>query len=592
MSQRLIYLLILSSISLCSSCLVLGENPPELYYLSEGQSIKVEGTEFEGKKLVAEEIELADDQGELEIEGLLSNLDRRGGTFLVAIVLVRVNDRTKFENGLREPRSFVDLANGIRVKVKVRQLDGQVIEAREVRLYNDSKDTDFEVAGPIESLNLDTSELSLLSMNIKVTPKTRFPEINALREARYSDEIRETRRIRRDDDEPDVAPVRIGNVYLGGKVGFAHEGTRNLHLDYEERDSADWLRPAAQLEVSAPLGEYSEAYTTINFGHQFNFEDGSNRGDRLKLNIKEAFFYLGHFLHPSVALQVGRQRFRDRREWLYDDRLDALRVHVKQSDLKMELAVAKTVFGATGSRSDQLYLIGWTEYRFPGRRYLAGYVLKRNDLTSRDEDPIWFGLSSRGRVTGNLQYWTEMSRLMGRRGQNLLRGYGYDVGTSYRFPISLQPTISLGYAFGSGDKDGSDGVDGNFRQTRLNDNSYRFNGLKRYRYYGVLSEPELFNLKIINLDFGLRHHTTWSLNFAYHHYRQAVPSKKVGDMELDRRPGGRNAEFGKEYDLVFAFRKGRRFDVSVSLGVFVPGPAFEGNTVPAFLFRQVFQYYF
>ncbi len=236
--------------------------------------------------------------------------------------------------------------------------------------------------------------------------------------------------------------------------------------------------------------------------------------------------------------------------------------------------------------------MGRTEYSFTGRRYLAGYVVKRNDTTPRDEDPVWLGLSSGGRVTKNLRYWTEISRMMGRRGPNLLRGYGYDVGASYRFPISLKPTISLGYAFGSGDEDLSDGVDGNFRQTGLNDNSHRIDGLKRYRYYGALVDPELFNLKILNLDIGVRPSPAWSLNFAYHHYRQAVSSDDPGDMDLERLPLGNNPEFGKEYDLIFAFRKPRGFGFSFVLGLFQPGAAFEGDSSRAFLFRQLFQYYF
>jgi len=565
MSQRFIYCLILFSISLNANFLVFAKDRPKLYYLSKGQLVKIEGEEFQGKKLIARKIAWADDEDDLEIEGPVNNLDRKAGIFSVAVSWVRVNDRTRFENSRRESLSFGALANGIRVKVKVRRVRKGVIEARTVRLYHDSGDRDFEVVAPIESIDLDRSELSLLSMSVKVTPETRYPEINALH----------------------GRPIRIGNLYLGGKVSFAFFGTRNVDLVDETR-----LRPAVQFEVSAPLGEYSEVYTKFNSSDRFDFDEGTTQQSRVRSRVKEAYLYLGHFLHPSVALQIGRQRFRDEREWVYDDKVDALRLHVKHSDLKVELAAAKILFGTTDAVSDQLYLMGRTEYRFPGRRYLAGYAIKRNDTTIRDEDPVWLGLSSGGTVTGNLQYWTELSRMMGRRGANLLRGYGYDVGTSYRFPISLQPTIALGYAFGSGDEDLSDGVDGNFRQTRLNDNNYRFDGVKRYRYYGVVLEPDLFNLKILNLDIGVRPSPNWSLNFAYHHYRQVVPSDVVGNMDLVRRPLGNSPEFGKEYDLIFAFRKRRVFDFTVVLGLFDPGPAFEGINSQAFLFRQLFQYHF
>ena len=257
------------------------------------------------------------------------------------------------------------------------------------------------------------------------------------------------------------------------------------------------------------------------------------------------------------------------------------------------MAVAKGVFGEGRSSKEQLYLIGYSQYRLPGKRYISGYFVKRNDVTPKDEDPIWFGLSSRGRITRRLQYWTELSRMMGHRGTNLLRGYAIDVGGSYRLPrLPLNSTLSLGYGYGSGDKNLSDGVDGNFRQTNLQDNSYRHNGLKRYRYYGVLLEPELRNLKVQTVDYGIRPSREWSFNFAYHSYRQVVASKKIGDTELTVRPRGRDPRLGKEFDVVVGIRKIRNIDLTLLMGVFFPGPAFVGAPARAFFIRPGITYFF
>ncbi len=174
MSQRFIYFWILFSISIHPNFLLFGQNRPELYDLSKGQLIKVEGRDFQGTRLVADKIEWADDDDDIEIEGLVSNLDRRAGTFSVAVSQVRVNAQTEFENSLREPRSLADLANGIRVKVKVRRVRRGVLEAKTVRLYNDAKDADFEVVSWIQSIDLDRSELTLLWIKVKVTPETRW----------------------------------------------------------------------------------------------------------------------------------------------------------------------------------------------------------------------------------------------------------------------------------------------------------------------------------------------------------------------------------------------------------------------------------
>ncbi len=368
---------------------------------------------------------------------------------------------------------------------------------------------------------------------------------------------------------------------------------KTLCLAPDEPDSDDWMRPSTRLEVSAPVGEYSEAYARIDFNHSGYFGNNPGEQGRTEFRLREGFFYWGNFFHRSLGLQVGRQRFRDKREFLYDERLDAVRLHYTRKKLKVEMSVAKSLFGEGGSSDRQLYLTTYAQYRLPGKRYLSGYFMKRNDTSGRDEDPIWFGMSSRGRITRRLSYWGELARMMGRRENRLLRGHAFDLGGSYRFPkLPLNQTLSLGYAYGSGDKDFSDGIDGNFRQTNLQDNSYRYNGLKRYRYYGVLLEPELNNLKIQTLDYGIRPSESWSLNFAYHAYRQVVASKKIGDTELTVRPRGRDPRLGTEFDVVLGIRKIRNIDITLLMGVFFPGPAFVGAPSKAFFFRPGLTYYF
>ena len=182
--------------------------------------------------------------------------------------------------------------------------------------------------------------------------------------------------------------------------------------------------------------------------------------------------------------------------------------------------------------------------------------------------------------------------MRGRRGNRLLRGYGYDFGGSYKLPLPWGSTISAGYAYGSGDKHFADGIDGNYRQTRLNDNSFRYNGLKRYRYYGVLLEPELFNMKITTLDYGIRPSRNWSFNVAYHTYRQAIADDKFGDVELKVEPLGKDPRLGKELDLIITLRSIRSVDIQFLVGAFQPGPAFPVFAPAAFIFRPGIRYYF
>ena len=525
-----------------------------LYYLSVGRRIKVEGTEFIDDQLVAKEIELIEGGRGYEIEGQISRIDEAHRSFVVGPFSVRVVHGTRLSNNSRETITFSELFEGLRVKVKSDSIQDQELKAGIVRAYPGSTDKDLEIEGPIESLDREGSAFSLLSTEAQVTPKTRFTNLTFVPEAT---DLPGSRPIRRDDDEPDKGPIRIGNVYLGGRVGTSYAAEHNFNLNDDELDLGRRLTPQATLEISMPVGESSELYSKLRIFHSINLTDNPADDRSANFDVREAFFYWGDFLHPSLGLQIGRQRFRDRREWVYDDQLDAIRLHYTHNRLRAEIAGAKGLFGPTRSRSDQYYFIGTLEYVFPRNRYLKGYFIKRNDLTSRDEDPIWLGLSSRGRMTRNMRYWAELARMMGRRRDRLLRGWGYDLGASYSFDWRWKPTFALSYAFASGDNDFDDGIDGNFRQTRLNDNTYRIVGLKRYHYYGVLMEPELFNLRVGTFDFGIRPSKSWSVNFAYHNYRQTVPSRELGDSDLDIRPTGLDPRLGEGLDVIFGYRTGQ-----------------------------------
>ena len=563
--------------------------------LSVGQRIKAQGDSFRGKTLVAKEIKLVeDDDDDFEIEGLVSKINQEKGQFSIGPFRIQVTEKTKIVNRKREILTTDELKRGSRVKVQAKRIKEGWISARSVRIDERSRDDDFEIEALIERINLAHSEITMLPTMVRVSAGTAFKNFGFAIGNKYAKDSKIGRFIRRDDDEQHPDPIRIGPVYVGGRTQFGFKASRNLDLDNDEPDSDDWYRTSGQVEVVAPLGEYSEVYAKFNFTRGFYAGNNPLLNDNGNVRFREGFLHLGNFLHRSLGLQVGRQRFRDKREWLYDERLDAVRLHLRRRRFKAEMSVAQSIFATDStSRKDQLYLIGYSQYRFPGRRYLAGYFVKRNDTSPRDEDPIWFGISSRGRITRRLEYWTELSQMRGRRRNTWLRGNAFDIGGSYELPyLPWGSTISAGYAFGSGDRDFKDGVDGNFRQTRLNDNSYRYNGLKRYRYYGVLLEPELYNMKIATVDYGIRPSDNWSLNVAYHTYRQVVANDDLGDIELNIEPSGRDPRLGKEVDLIVTLRWIRNVDINLLTGVFFPGPAFRGNPPSALVFRPGIRYYF
>jgi alginate production protein len=590
MTARLVLTTLLSSMLLSGGFASSRKMPREIRSLRPGQFVKVDLREGQTNPMLARRIQLVASNSDLEIEGIVQRLDQNAGKFSVGGYAIEIFGKSKFEDAQKQPKRFFDLRLGDRVRVKTRSIKGKKLQARTVRIFGPSRNNSLALTGPLERVNVDRSEILLLSSKILVDRRTGYTDpVTAAGEADL--DSADARYIRRDDDAQHPNPMRLGRLFVGGRANLEHLRSRNLDLDDLEPDSEDWLKPAAELEMSLPLGERSEAYARLNVSQPALLGESPHAPSELNYRLREAFLLIG--LHPSLELQVGRQRFRDRREWVYDDQLDAVRLHIMpRSRLRTQLTVAQRLIRPSGSRRDQLHLIAHSEYQFSRRRYLSAYVIKRNDLTDRDEDPIWLGLSSRGRILSGLDYWAELARVSGRREARLIRGFGYDVGGSYRIPLPLQPTIAAGYAWGSGDNNLDDGVDGNFRQTRLNDNSARHNGLKRYRYYGVLTDPELNNLGIQTIDVGIRHSQYWSLNLSAHNYRQAVASKRLGDMRLNLRPRGRDPRLGKEYDAVLALRLIKNIDFNFYTGLFLPGPAFHRGAARAFLFRQEVIVYF
>ena len=86
-----------------------------------------------------------------------------------------------------------------------------------------------------------------------------------------------------------------------------------------------------------------------------------------------------------------------------------------------------------------------------------------------------------------------------------LRGYALDASATYRISNHpLNPKVTLGYAYGSGDDNPNDTTNHEFRQTGLQSNESKFGGIPKFKVYGEALDPELSNLKIFTMGFGFQ----------------------------------------------------------------------------------------
>ena len=241
--------------------------------LAVGQRIKVEGRKFEGRKLLADKIEVVDWDDDLEIEGIISSLDRSESRLQIANEFVSVPDSVTIVDSRREALQWEDLAEGMRVKVKIKRAKDGGLVAKSIRYYPGATDRDLEIEAPIESIDAARSELSLLGIPVKISSDTRY--IDPFSDSTSNQILGDrSRGIRRDDDEPDRPPLQFWKIYLGGRVGLAHRTTDNLDLLDRRDDLNETLIPEGRLELSLPVGEHSEVYSRLSFSRPVTQREG------------------------------------------------------------------------------------------------------------------------------------------------------------------------------------------------------------------------------------------------------------------------------------------------------------------------------
>ena len=108
------------------------------------------------------------------------------------------------------------------------------------------------------------------------------------------------------------------------------------------------------------------------------------------------------------------------------------------------------------------------------------------------------------------------------------------------------------------------------------ENLGKWNGVTNFRYYGELMRPELSNLHVRTLGFGVKPSPESSIDLAWHDYRldetaAGLITGKIGDgRSLDLGI----ADIGEEWDLVYGFEELENWEFELGLSTFKPGSAF------------------
>jgi len=293
-------------------------------------------------------------------------------------------------------------------------------------------------------------------------------------------------------------------------------------------------------------------------------------------------------LDDRFSFQIGRQQFDDERQWLYDAELDGARAFILHWGIVAQLSVSRgglvnrdLLRKDTGDKTNNY--IAYLTYFFNEDTNLATYLLARDDTTGENDSPIFLGVHSDGEVAGNLDYWLELAYVIGKEGEDNISGFGFDLGTTYVFDTALEPSLTLGYAFGTRE----------FRQTGLEGNEGDFNGVVDFLYYGEFLEPELSNISIFTIGPGIKPTEETSIDLVYHYYIQTEASDELGDSSIDADTNGINKSLGSEIDLILGYEQlEEKLAIALSFGYFIPGSAFASDAENGFLTKLVMAYEF
>lgn len=384
---------------------------------------------------------------------------------------------------------------------------------------------------------------------------------------------------------PPKARFQIGkSLWFGSDIVAALEYSDNLNLNASADDHLLLLEPELRaVFVYRPSVEF-RLYSELQLDGRAFLSEGNANDDKSEGHARVEQLYADFTGFPDgISLLVGRQDYEDARAWWYDEKIDTVQLRwgrkgwFASASAGREKAFADDfAHDDTDEKVDYVVLTGG--HHESKREQTTLFILRKNDREKgRNDKPEFYGLQRIGRISSDLRYWLDAAIVRGHSRNRKIRAHGFDTGFSMRMDYDWKPFVTLGLAYGSGDSRRSNGIDGNFRQTGLQDNEWRTFGITSYKYYGEVTDFELGNMWIGTLGIGIRPNDNFSAELIYHYYRQDEEDDDLVDSDLEVDPTGDDAELGREIDLVLAHRPSKDLKLSFIVGTFLPGNGFEND---------------
>ncbi|TKB66136.1 MAG: hypothetical protein E8D52_17370 [Nitrospira sp.] len=404
-----------------------------------------------------------------------------------------------------------------------------------------------------------------------------------------------------DPNAPPRATIPIGpNLFIGGYVSLEGETNRNYRLSSTLGKADSILTPILAPAFSYEPNQYLQLYVNPVLETPVAVEEIEDRSQTTELNMNLAYLTVKNVV-PGARMQLGRQRFIDSRRWLFNENMDAIRFGYQYEQFSLELSVSqlnlvqRNLLRREAEEDEEGFVnyYAYADYKFGKKNHVGIFALYQDQQRLGTAQPITVGLQSSGRLSEDLKYWLQTAAVRGSDGGQRIRGEAIDLGLTQRFDGVWEPSITIGYAYGTGDSNPNDNVDAQFRQTGFQGNSDKFNGVARFKYYGEVLDPRLTNLMVFTGGIGIKPFSKTSFDLVYHYYLQDHASTRVRGSDLDTNPTGLSKHIGSEIDFVAGYQGIPHLQTKFVLGYFIPGNAFpETARDGAFLASILLRYNF
>ena len=394
------------------------------------------------------------------------------------------------------------------------------------------------------------------------------------------------------------------DLYFGGQVTAQAKTNRNYEMENKPDDAFSYFEVDTSLAFLYQPSQYFQVYANPLLRKRVAFEEKDNAFQDPQLEINLAFMSFSNLFLDGTTFSIGRQRFKDPRRWIWGENVDAARFNYKNDKVSFEFSASKKnmfafdILNADPADSGDRWInyYGYFNYEVNQKNDIGFFVLHQADQTNVSDDhqnPVFVGIQAEGEIIKHLDYWFQSALVRGTDTGKDIRGEAMDLGLTYQFDHPIKPSLTLAYAYGTGDDDPNDGVDKAFRQSRFQDNEDKFNGVVRLNYYGELLDPRLSNLKVLTGGLGIRPSRRTSFDLVYHYYRQEYGADTISGDNLDVNPTGRSKDLGHELDLVAGYQEIKNLNTKLVVGYFWPGRAFaETASDGAFLAEFQVRYSF